>query len=484
MKEVGMLAPLFMIPNSYGIGDFSGSSRKFMDFLKRCGFRYWQILPLNPVGLGNSPYQSISSFAIDDIYVSLSDLKRKGLIDVVKPYDNDKRSSKINYTKVRHYKMRYFALAYKNYLKRKDAIKHLDNFLKREPHVDEYAQFVCLSKINGGKDWNKWEIKTLDKKRYARDYYYEVFKQYILYDQWTKLHAYAMMKHILIIGDLPFYVGHNSADVYFNQKCFLLDENGNPTSVAGVPPDYFSADGQMWGNPIYDWDYLKANDYKIIVERIVFTNRIYDYVRIDHFRAFDTYYMIPANAQSAREGNWKEAPGYEFFDYLFATHEDLHILAEDLGDMRDEVFYLRDHYQFPGMNVVQFSIIPEELEHKSLPFIYKRPISISYTGTHDNDTVLHWYTTLDENTKDALNNYLISRFGENDIVTNIIHYSLSEPAELSMISLVDALGLMNGRINTPGTLDPINWSFRIKDFRTLEKREDYLLNLIQPYWNI
>ncbi len=474
MKKIGILCPLFSLPNDYGIGDFSDCAYKFIDYLSLIHYSYWQILPLNPVDGFNSPYQSASSYALDELYISLEDLKKKGLIRIIKPYVGDK--GRVNYNKAREYKIEYLREAYNNFIKDKKNLDLLNKFKKKQTRIREFAIYKVLNELNHLNSWNEWTIKEIDNKHLV-DVDFEIFKQYILLNQWDAIHKYAKKKKVDIIGDVPFYVGFNSADVYFNKEFFLLDKKYNPTLVAGVPPDYYSEDGQLWGNPIYNWDYLKEKNFSLLFERLLNASKIYDVVRLDHFRAFDTYYTVKYGSKNARVGDWIEAPGYEFFDKLFSVKPNIRLIAEDLGEMRDEVYYLRDHYDFPGMKVIQFTFIDEELYQKESPFIYKRENSICYTSTHDSSTMLEWLDSLSKDIYHQVDEYL-KRYGSNDISDNMLSYAVNQPANTVILFISDILRLnKEGKINTPGIANKINWSYRMKDFKGLEKYKKKLYEL-------
>ncbi|MCQ2792742.1 MAG: 4-alpha-glucanotransferase [Bacilli bacterium] len=476
MKRIGILAPLFSLPNQYGIGDFSESTYQFIDFLARIKYSCWQILPLNPTDIYGSPYTSLSSFALDEIYVSLPDLKKRGLITDFKIFSA--KSKRVNYIKVRRYKNFYFNIAFNNFTKLPNAQETFIKIRADYPRIYQYAQYKVLRRINGSPTWNHWEKQSFQEHEYEIDINREIFKQYILFKQWEDLHTYAKLKGITIIGDLPFYVGFDSADVFFNRDAFYLDEKNNPIAVAGVPPDYYSQDGQLWGNPIYDWDYLRENKFNFVLERIINASEIYDVVRLDHFRAFDTYYMIPNGAETARIGEWKEAPGYEFFDYLYSVAPEVQLIAEDLGEMREEVYHLRDHYNLPGMQVIQFTFVDEELRHSGLPYVCKRDNSIIYISTHDSSTGMSWLEELDEETRWAVYRHLDETYGHHHVMTNLFKYVVSQPAETVILAISDILRLGKyGRINIPGSKYKYNWTFRLSDYTQLMKNEAKLVKL-------
>jgi len=475
MKKIGILCPLFSLPNEFGIGDFSSCSYTFIDYLNTIGYSYWQILPLNPVDKFHSPYSSISSYAIDDIYVSLSELKKNSLILTYNPYSS--KVKRVNFRKVRKYKELYWKEAYLTFKSKANYLTVIENFIDKERWVKMYATYVVLSRKNKGKPWNTWNKVGIEKEE-VDEINYEVFKQYILLTQWNKIHNYAKSKGISIIGDIPFYVGYNSSDVYFNKESFILNPDGSPKLVAGVPPDYYNSEGQLWGNPIYDWDYLKNNNYSVIIDRIVKASKLYDVVRLDHFRAFDTYYTIDAKAENAKIGAWLEPPSYEFFDKLYNDYPNLNLIAEDLGYMRDEVYHLRDHYNIPGMQVVEFSIIDEELRHQFLSHVYKRENSIIYLSTHDSETTMEWLSKLDNDTYNALTGYLDYRFGHHHIMTNLFKYVSFEPANIVILAVWDVLRLGKvGRINVPGFTLHGNWNWRMKNFDGLNKNIKKLIGI-------
>ncbi len=284
------------------------------------------------------------------------------------------------------------------------------------------------------KDWivdNK-----LDLSPYEKDIEFELFVQYTLYKQWNDLKSYANSKGILIMGDMPIYVGIDSDDVWANQDLFLLDKKGRPTHVAGVPPDYFSETGQRWGNPLYDWPKHKSSGFKFWIDRLEYNSRLFDIIRIDHFRAFDTYWKIPADCPTAVKGRWIKAPGYAFFDKLFKELPDINIVVEDLGDLRDEVLELRDHYDFKGMRIVQFTFNPEGMDED-------RENLIIYTGTHDNQTVRGWYSDLKAKEKTKVREYLKNNgFDYGSVSLNMIAYTLKSNAQIAIVPFMDVLNLI------------------------------------------
>ncbi|EHL16763.1 4-alpha-glucanotransferase [Peptoanaerobacter stomatis] len=478
MRTSGILLAISSLNSKYGVGDFGKEAYKFVDIIQKTGFTIWQLLPLNPLGYGNSPYQPYSSQAGDEIYISPDLLYEQGLLKKKpKTLENNDR---VDYEKARKLKAEILKEAFKNFKKDKD----YEEFIKFD-FVYKYAVFLTLKKANNLNIWNKWDKeqknwiidKKLDLSKYNEGIEYEMFVQYIFYKQWTDLKKYANSKGIRIMGDIPFYVGLDSLDVWENQKSFLLNKNGNPKFIAGVPPDYFSKNGQRWGNPIYDWKYLKENDYDFWIKRIEYNSKLYDILRIDHFRAFDTYWQVNARNKTAKAGEWIEAPGYEVFDLIKKKFPKLEIVAEDLGGLRKEVLQLRDHYNLKGMKILLFSLDPNEGNNN---FSDKKNMII-YTGTHDNQTAMGFFESQDQKTKD----YIIKLFKEHNydtqnIANGFLEMTFDSIADYAIVPVQDILGLDDSaRMNTPSTLNNINWSFKLNSMEKLEEKTDYLHKLLK-----
>lgn len=479
MRTSGVLMAVSSLPSLYGVGDCGKGCRRFIDYIKECGFGIWQILPLNPLGYGNSPYQPYSSFAGDEIYISLEGLYEEGLLKELPPAFCQ-NAERVDYDTVRKFKEKYLKEAFLNF----EIDEAYERFIALE-WVYPYAVFIALKEQNDRKCWNEWpeehrnwvKDKKLDLKPYEKEIAYQMFVQYEFYKQWKKVKAYANKKGIRIMGDIPFYVGIDSADVWMNQEEFLLGADVKPTFIAGVPPDYFSADGQRWGNPIYNWELMKKNNFTFWKKRFGYTANLFDIVRIDHFRAFDTYWKIPAQCPTAIEGEWVEAPGYEFFDVLLKEYPDTEIVAEDLGDMREEVYQLRDAYDFPGMKIIQFTFDPQE-NNNDFP---DRKNMIVYTGTHDNETIRGWYENQPEEVQ-KLTKEKLEKMGYTDgsIVQRFLYYTFDNIADTAIIPVQDILELGDeGRFNTPGTIGSPNWEWRLKDFQKLEQKQKFLQKLIK-----
>lgn len=482
MKKAGILLPLQSLNGENGIGDFGKSAFDFIDIIKKSGFDMWQILPLNPLGYGNSPYQPYSSFAGDEIYISLDLLYEDGLLE--KKAEKIEQKERIDYNFVRKFKEKYLKIAYENFKKTKEnQTKAYEDFLKFD-FVYNYGVFITLKKENDLRSWNEWpdEMKNwiVDKKfdltPYEDKINYEIFVQYIFYKQWMKLKAYANENNIKIVGDIPFYVGLDSLDVWENQKYFEITKEGNPKLIAGVPPDNFSATGQRWGNPIYNWEKIKEDDFSFWINRLAYNGKLYDIVRLDHFRAFDTYWVIDSKNETAIEGEWLFAPGYELFEKIKKDLKDVEFIAEDLGEIRPEVFELRDYFNLKGMVIIQTDIRATEKN-----YIYAPENSICYTGTHDNKTIMDWFEDLSEDEKENINK-LFQKIGirNENIYDNFFEFAVRCDSEYVIIPLQDILGLgKEARINTPATLDEKNWSYKFKSMEKLKEKEEFLKEIIE-----
>ena len=485
MKKTGILMPVFSLPSDTGVGELGGQAEKFIKILKENGVGIWQILPLNPAGFGNSPYQPYSSYAGDDIYISLESLYDMGLLEN-KPEVFNKDKKYVDYSAVRSFKEKYLREAFEIFVSKElDKTKEYKEFVSNKWALD-YSVFRALKKKNDFKCWNEWDDKDKnwpDKREPLigddlKEAEYHMFLQYIFDMQWRHIKSLANENGIQILGDVPFYVGIDSVDVWAGRENFLLDKDGHPIFIAGVPPDYFSATGQRWGNPIYDWDTMKKTGYKFWIDRIGYSNSLFDIVRIDHFRAFDTFWKIPSTCPTAIEGEWIEAPGYEVIDALKENIKDLNIVAEDLGDLREEVLELKDHYGLKGMKVLMFCL---QSDGKYALDIYNdKENMIIYTGTHDNATLMEWYGSISTAGKRKIRKFLRKNGCCNGTIRDrLIQYTLKSQAEYAIIPLADIIGLGNeGHINTPGTVGEPNWQWKITDFvyteRELRRYKKYI----------
>lgn len=475
MRKAGILMPIASLPSNHGIGDFGPKSKEFIDLIKKAGIKGWQILPLNPLGYGNSPYQPYSSKAMDELYISLDYLVEEKYLKKVKKFNS--KSSKIDYEAVREFKRAYLREAFSNFKPTKAYI----NFYNTE-WVKNYAVFKTLKNKNDLKCWNEWELedknwikdKKKDLSEYKYDINFEIFIQYILLKQWNALHKYAKSNGIEIIGDIPIYVGIDSDDVWTYQEGFLLDDDGRPTFIAGVPPDYFSEDGQRWGNPLYNWDKLEEDGFRFWLDRLSYSDKLFDITRIDHFRAFDTYWKIDASCETAKKGEWIEAPGYALFETIYKNYPNIKIVAEDLGDLREEVLILRDHFNLTGMRIVQHSFDENGMK-------MDRNNVFAYTGTHDNETIRTWYSHLPTKNKRFVKEYLSKhKYLYDNIVDNMIQYTLNSKAKYAIIPMVDFLHKTDkSRINFPGTVGNPNWQFKLVDYKEFNKKIDFISQMIK-----
>lgn len=481
MREAGILMPISSLASKYGVGDFGPEAYQFVDLLQDSKCRIWQLLPLNPLGYGNSPYQPYSSIAMDELYISLDMLCARGLLDKPQPFQPLAKT--VDYEHVRKHKEQYLKQAYQKFVSSDGSESGYNQFVT-QPWVHQFAVFMAFKKANDLRCWNEWPNEQkqwikhpeLDLSAYAEEIQYQMFLQYILFSQWNELKTYANRKGIRIMGDIPFYVGIDSLDVWANQACFLLDDKSHPTFIAGVPPDYFSVTGQRWGNPIYDWSHLKETGFSFWLERLQSNQEIFDIIRIDHFRAFDTYWKIPASCPTAEEGAWIEAPGYEFFDVMKAKLPNIELVVEDLGDLRKEVLELRDHYEFPGMKIVQFAFDPNENNNN---FADKENMVI-YSGTHDNQTIRGWYHSQAPYQRKKIRAYFKSLgYPKEAIAKQFVRYTLDSVAKMAILPLQDIIGLDDsGRMNTPGTVGSPNWEWKLDRMDRFASQVSWLKEVI------
>ena len=475
-KELGVLLPVASLPSPWGVGDLGEEAYRLSDLLAKFGFGIWQILPLNPLGFGNSPYQPYSSFAGDEIYISLERLVSDGLLmEQELPERAMAGSCRIDYAKARERKLPCLLKAFDRF--RPEGNGDYADFASW-PWVRQYGIYKAFAKENEGKCWNQWpdwqkfwpERQEGDLEPYREEIDRQIFFQYLFYRQWKELKEYANKKGLRIMGDVPFYVGLDSQDVWGGKANFLLDEEGRPSYIAGVPPDYFSATGQRWGNPIYDWEYQREHQYSFWSERIGYNGRLYDILRVDHFRAFDTFWKIPASCPTAVEGEWVEAPGYEVLNRILGDHPRLTLVAEDLGLLRPQVYDLRDHYGFPGMKILQFTI--DVSGKRAVDRMQNSENLIVYTGTHDNASIREWYEGLSVSGRRKVRRFLKEQGCTwKSPSERLLEYALRCPARFVILPAADILGQgSEGRINTPGTVGSPNWEWRLKSLDELKKR--------------
>lgn len=462
MRKAGILMPVSSLPSRTGVGELGKETYEFLDYLKEAGIKIWQVLPMNPLGYGNSPYQPYSSCAGDEIYINLDLLYEEGLLKEIPPSYLEKEKY-VEYDKVRAWKEPYLREAYGNF----EETKEYREFVSQD-WVFQYGVFRALKKENGNRCWNEWEKEAVTAET-EREAAYHMFLQYVFLCQWRKVKERANSNGIDIMGDVPFYVGIDSVDVWSGKENFLLGADGRPVFIAGVPPDYFSAVGQRWGNPIYDWDYMKKTGYDFWVKRIGYNSDLFDIIRIDHFRAFDTFWKIPSSCPTAVEGEWVEAPGYEVLDTLKKKVPEVYLVAEDLGELRPEVIELKDHYGLKGMKILEFSI---DTNGKYAEDHYKEKENlIIYTGTHDNDTLMEWYGKMSCASKRKLRKFLKKKgIKQGSVKDRLLTYTWKSMAEYAIIPMGDILGMgKEAHLNTPGTVGSPNWEWRMPDMSKIKE---------------
>lgn len=470
MRRSGILMPIFSLPSKYGIGCFSEEAYRFVDFLEKAGQKLWQLLPLGPTSYGDSPYQSFSTFAGNPYFIDLSELVKRGWISrrELEKYDFFDTERYVDYEKL--YKNRMVALrkAFAGSQIKKNP--QFQQFLEENAEwLPDYALFMAIKDAHKGAAWERWEEKLRFRDpealedcriKYREDICFYEFLQYLFFAQWKRLKGYANSKGIEIIGDLPIYVALDSADTWASPELFCLDENKMPTAVAGCPPDAFSATGQLWGNPLYRWEYHKETGYTWWLKRFTHAFTLYDVVRIDHFRGFDEYYAIPYGDKTAEYGQWEAGPGWELFKMLKEKLGNRQIIAEDLGFLTPSVLKLVKRTGYPGMKVLHFAFDAGGTS-AYLPHAYDKNCVV-YTGTHDNDTTLGWYRSLSRKDRKFARSYLDIRRGA-DIGWVLIRAALSSVADTAVIPMQDYLGLgADARINIPSTLGE-NWKWRMYD---------------------
>lgn len=486
-RKFGIILPVFSLPSKYGIGSFGKDAYDFIDFLHESKVSIWQVLPLGPTSYGDSPYQSFSAFAGNDYFIDLDFLIDEGLLtsDEVAQCDTQ-FEDKIDYGKL--FVSRFEILD-------KAAIRFRNNipddyyqFIKEnEKWLTDFALFMSIKKTFGMISWLEWpeEYRLKDKQKIDQfaedhkdliDHYY--FCQYEFFKQWSAVKEYANQKGIEIIGDVPFYVALDSSDVWGNRELFVLNEKGFPIEVAGVPPDYFSETGQLWGNPIYDWENNKKDLYKWWRSRIKSSGKLFDYIRIDHFRGLDSFWAVPAGRPNAIEGEWKIGPGIRFIRYLKRSSRKIQLIAEDLGLLTPSVIKMLKDSRLPGMKVLEFAFSSDE-DNEYLPETYPENC-VCYTGTHDNGPLKEWINSLDEDASEFMSKYLKKK-GLNPGIDGLIRLGMSSNARIFMVQLQDFLETdENSRINTPGKEEG-NWQWRVNPELLNNQLSDRISDLVVQY---
>ncbi|MBD3880956.1 4-alpha-glucanotransferase [Phormidium tenue FACHB-886] len=467
-RSSGILLHPTSFPSRFGIGDLGTEAYEFVDFLAASGQQIWQILPLGPTAFGDSPYQCFSAIAGNPLLISPEVLRDAGFLSDADFEGYPELPLSIDYGWVIHVKLPLLRKASDAFKARAtpEQRQAFDAFCRSAPWLEDYALFRAIKDAHNGVSWSKWDTAIAQRKPEALEFwqrqladevFFHQFLQFEFAQQWSRLKAYANQKGIQIMGDLPIYVAHDSAEVWAHPEYFCLDESGEPTVVAGVPPDYFSKTGQLWGNPIYNWDRLQQENFQWWVQRFQALLNCVDLVRIDHFRGFEAYWVVRQGEPTAINGEWQQAPGTALFDRLAEALGKLPMIAEDLGLITPEVEALRERYEFPGMRILQFAF-DSDPENPYLPFNYI-PNSVVYTGTHDNDTTIGWFFGRSPEAQEKVRRYL------GCAETNEIHWDLNRLAFSSVSNQVitplqDVLGLgSNGRMNAPGQAIG-NWGWR------------------------
>ncbi len=464
-RKSGVLMHISSLFGDYGIGSFGEGAKEFIDFLKECGFTYWQTLPFCMADDCNSPYQSYSAFGGNPYFIDLDILFKKGLI-TAEELESQKQSTPYSCEYSRLYHTRFDILLKAG--KRAQNKSEINEFIEKNKYLKDFCEFMGRKAANGGKPWYEWENDSIDNA------IFEMWKfiQFEFFAEWNEIKKYANEKGIKIIGDVPIYVALDSSDTWGNPQYFMLDRDNVPTSIAGVPPDYFCEDGQKWGNPLYNWEEMKKDGYKWWCDRISHMLTIFDGIRLDHFRGFESYWSIPKDAKTAKEGEWKKGPGIELCEKFKEIAGDKLIIAEDLGDIDDNVRKLVKDSGFPGMNVFQFGFFGDT-KSNHMPHNYKEN-SVSYTGTHDNNTLLGYLWELNENERREMLFYCgyESEDWERGY-NNILKTVFESHSGLVIFPIQDLLGYgSDTRLNIPGKADG-NWQFRItKDqLNTIDKEK-------------
>ena len=475
-RNTGILLSITSLPSRYGIGCFDKAAYDFVDWLEKAGQKYWQILPLGSTshsGAFDSPYQSYSAFAGNPYFISLDALVEEGVLtkEEVEAVDFGSDPGRVDYEALNQYRLPLLHKAYE-----RSNVSGNTDFLAfcadNSWWLDDYTLFMAVREFFGGKGWTQWPEDIRMHYGPALDYYreklyFEVefhkYLQFKFYEQWSRLKKYANDKHIEIVGDMPIYVSPDGSDVWAQPEMFQLDEQNHPTAIAGCPPDNFAVEGQVWGNPLYDWDYHARTNYHWWVTRMWYSYKLYDLVRIDHFRGFDEYFSIPADKGHAKYGHWEKGPGMDLFNTIRRELGERGVIAEDLGLMTDSVRKLVKDSGYPNMKVIQFAFDKDDIGgvNDYLPHNYNNNCVV-YTGTHDNEALAGWFAGLDKDNKTYIRTYLRDFDTANKrMYKKLIDLAMMSAANTCIIPIQDWLGLDNSsRMNTPGTVDN-NWSWRL-----------------------
>ena len=485
-RSAGILLPVSSLPSPYGIGNFGEDARLFIDFLADAKQRYWQILPLTPTGKGDSPYQSISAFSGNPFFIDFDSLCEEGLLnrDDLTGIRWGGRSRLVDYGLVYKSREKVLRKAYSRF----DCDSKLDDYIERNPWFEHYSLFMVIKDSQKLRPWMEWaeplrnrRPEAIDKIKaeFSEEIRYYAFLQYIFHKQWNALRVYAKSKGIQIIGDIPIYVSLDSADVWENHHLFQLDDTNTPIEISGCPPDSFSKDGQLWGNPLYCWDTMAETGYEWWTLRLKKSFDLFDVLRLDHFRGLESYFAIPYGATTAEGGYWKPGPGKEFIDIVEKTVPEASIIAEDLGFLTDGVRELLQYSTYPGMKIVQYAFDERDVGDYA-PYKYSAN-TVVYTGTHDNDTVEGWRRTeLKSCISEAMEYTGLRR--KKDLTRGLVRLAMQSASNLAVIPMQDWLGLGSfARLNTPSTVGGNNWRWRLEKGALKPKLVDEIASMTKLF---
>lgn len=466
MRKSGILMHITSLPSPYGIGSMGKCAYDFVDFLKAAGQSYWQILPISPTGYGDSPYQALSAFAGNHYLIDLDTLVEEGLLkrEEVEDIHWGSDPERVDFGSLYNHRTKVLRRAYERFLPESDYRVFVE---ENADWLPDYALFMALKESFSGKPWQNWSVTVMlrlpalmetYRQSLKEDIRFHCFLQYQFFRQWKALRTYANDSGIQIIGDVPIYVPLDSADVWANPQMFHLDGSCRPVKVAGCPPDSFNADGQLWGNPIYNWQQMAVNGYDWWIRRLKAAQKLYDIVRLDHFRGFESYWAVPYGDKTAAGGTWEKGPGMDFIRAVRQALPDMGIIAEDLGFLTPQVRQLQEDSGYPGMKVIQFAFDSREAGNY-LPYTYPEH-SVCYTGTHDNLTLKQWFQEADPVDIKAARAYL-GLNEEEGLIKGMIRGCMSAASRLCVVQIQDYLELDgHARMNFPGTLSGNNWTWR------------------------
>lgn len=490
MRESGILMHITSLPGPYGVGTMGKQAFAFVDFLRKSGQKCWQILPLSPTGYGDSPYQSCSAYAGNHYLIDLEMLVAEGLLErgELERIQWYSQESRVDFGLLYQNRLNVLRMAYRNF----HDWEAYDHFCKENAEwLPDFALYMALKDKFNGAPWYVWEKELKFRQPEALDaasaelednIRFYCFVQYLFYKQWSALRSYAHANGVRIIGDVPIYVPYDSVEVWKDPHLFQLDENMAPVRVAGCPPDAFTEDGQLWGNPLYRWDIMKESGYGWWISRLGAAGKLYDVVRLDHFLAFEAYWSVPYGDETARNGRWMPGPGLDFLNAIKEKLPELSLIAEDLGFLTQEVLDLRDVSGLPGMKVLEFAFDSRE-PSTYLPHVYPKN-SVCYTGTHDNMTMRQWFETAHPDAIAYATEYMCLSEQEG-MVWGVIRTAMSSVSELCVIQIQDLLNLgAEARMNFPGTMTNANWTWRAADGFLDESLARKLYNLTRLYGRV